>query len=329
MTDIAATDPDAFTKGVSTLAVLGNNIAHEVRALDRLRKRGVYSFSQDENGGSQFKGKGERARLLQEAMVDWATDNFAEDSIYLEKVEDAIEGFDKYGDFQGGPSPGLFKILGGNLKRLTANRLKLIAAQLQMAYMAAAASGQTGRTLSDRDLAFFLQIVGFDIASDAQAVANTAMSFLDKTINRFDSKAKLSKYYGEGSQEEIASTIRTFGGDPKSNDLDVLNRATGGTWGIFFKWNKDKEQWEFKKYMDRATKHTYLAPVLGDTGYYRQWLTGRGLFEGPGLGLSEKQQRARQVRTSIPQALDSDVDVIRDAIEANKETTEAGVRQGG
>jgi len=210
---------------------------------------------------------------------------------------------------------------------LTANRLKLIAAQLQMAYMAAAASGQTGRTLSDRDLAFFLQIVGFDIASDAQAVANTAMSFLDKTINRFDSKAKLSKYYGEGSQEEIASTIRTFGGDPKSNDLDVLNRATGGTWGIFFKWNKDKEQWEFKKYMDRATKHTYLAPVLGDTGYYRQWLTGRGLFKGPGLGLSEKQQRARQVRLTVPGELDPQVDVIRDAIEADaREKAEEGVR---
>ena len=105
-----------------------------------------------------------------------------------------------------------------------------------------------------------------------------------------------------------------------------MNRATGGTWGIFFKWNKDKEQWEFKKYMDRATKHTYLAPVLGDTGYYRQWLTGRGLFEGPGLGLSEKQQRARQVRTSIPGALDPEVNVILDAIEANRETTEAGVR---
>ena len=57
---------------------------------------------------------------------------------------------------------------------------------LQLAYMAAAANGQTGRTLSDKDLAFHLQMVGFGATQDPQTAKDNLIGFVDTLIKSTD-----------------------------------------------------------------------------------------------------------------------------------------------
>ena len=60
------------------------------------------------------------------------------------------------------------------------------ATMLQLAYMAAAANGQTGRTLSDKDLAFHLQMVGFGATQDPQTAKDNLIGFVDTLIKSTD-----------------------------------------------------------------------------------------------------------------------------------------------
>ena len=66
------------------------------------------------------------------------------------------------------------------------NDVRTRAVMLQLAYSAAAANGQTGRTLSDKDLAFHLQMVGFGATQDGQTAKDNLLSFMDTLIRQTD-----------------------------------------------------------------------------------------------------------------------------------------------
>ena len=66
------------------------------------------------------------------------------------------------------------------------NNVRTRATMLQLAYMAAAANGQTGRTLSDKDLAFHLEMVGFGATQDAQTAKDNLLGFVDNLVNSTD-----------------------------------------------------------------------------------------------------------------------------------------------
>ena len=66
------------------------------------------------------------------------------------------------------------------------NNVRTRATMLQLAYAAAAANGQTGRTLSDKDLAFHLQMVGFGATQDAQTAKDNILSFVDTLVRQTD-----------------------------------------------------------------------------------------------------------------------------------------------
>tara|TARA_R110000787_G_scaffold240043_2_gene346261 strand:+ start:340 stop:2025 length:1686 start_codon:yes stop_codon:yes gene_type:complete len=66
------------------------------------------------------------------------------------------------------------------------NNVRTRAVMLQLAYSAAAANGQTGRTLSDKDLAFHLQMVGFGATQDGQTAKDNLLSFMDTLIRQTD-----------------------------------------------------------------------------------------------------------------------------------------------
>ena len=66
------------------------------------------------------------------------------------------------------------------------DRAIILASQLQLAYRAAASAGQTGRTLSDKDLAFFLQIVGYGQSQDPEVIAKQLYSFGNVLINDYN-----------------------------------------------------------------------------------------------------------------------------------------------
>ena len=66
------------------------------------------------------------------------------------------------------------------------NDVRTRATMLQLAYAAAAANGQTGRTLSDKDLAFHLQMVGFGATQDAQTAKDNILTFIDTLVRQTD-----------------------------------------------------------------------------------------------------------------------------------------------
>ena len=62
------------------------------------------------------------------------------------------------------------------------NNTRVKGAMLQLAYMAAAANGQTGRTLSDKDLAFHLKMVGFGQTSSPEVLKENLIDFVDELL---------------------------------------------------------------------------------------------------------------------------------------------------
>ena len=57
--------------------------------------------------------------------------------------------------------------------------------------MAAAANGQTGRTLSDKDLAYHLQIIGYGSSQDPEILYNNILRFGDSLVTGLDTETQL------------------------------------------------------------------------------------------------------------------------------------------
>ena len=89
----------------------------------------------------------------------------------------AMEAFEK-----GNPEVSFRASLGD----MAYNNVRTRATMLQLAYAAAAANGQTGRTLSDKDLAFHLQMVGFGATQDAQTAKDNILGFVDTLVRQTD-----------------------------------------------------------------------------------------------------------------------------------------------
>lgn len=80
---------------------------------------------------------------------------------------------------------------------------------LQMAYMAAAMAGQTGRTLSDKDLAFFLEMVGYGASSDVGLLHDNLMDFADTQIEANDARMQASLGLNTLGQYNLEDDTRT------------------------------------------------------------------------------------------------------------------------
>jgi hypothetical protein len=72
------------------------------------------------------------------------------------------------------------------------NDVRLRSRFLQLAYVAAAVNGQTGRTLSDKDLAYHIQIVGLGQTSDPKVLVKNLKSFVTDSVNGVDNEVKLA-----------------------------------------------------------------------------------------------------------------------------------------
>lgn len=93
----------------------------------------------------------------------------------------------------------LFQEIGYQNVRAQANLLSL-------AYQAAAANGQTGRTLSDKDLAFHLQMVGFGATQDPKILRDNLLAFGDQLIQRADEQAETG--YGRLIESEVPEYLQ-------------------------------------------------------------------------------------------------------------------------
>ena len=158
--DEAIADPTKNpTTVVSTFLNFGNDVLTNFDQIASLNgTRSIESFFSTGTGGT-LAGDGSGAKELYAALkggdenqISLVSDRFAENM-----------GIDLKG------------IMGDAAYRNVRMRANL----LQLAYMAAAANGQTGRTLSDKDLAYHLRIIGFGASQDPRVLKANLLAFGD------------------------------------------------------------------------------------------------------------------------------------------------------
>ena len=184
-------------------------------------------------GGSRGReGTGENAKILYQAIQS------GDD----EQMIAAMEAFEQS---EAGKAFGTnFR---ASLGDMAYNNVQTRAVMLQLAYSAAATAGQTGRTLSDKDLAFFLQIVGFGATQDAQTAKDNLLSFVDRTVRQTDNVI----------QTEISQNRLIAGQYPLDDKL--FTSVIAGYWDApkDEKGNPnflDPENYEFKNFYKRYGK---------------------------------------------------------------------------
>jgi hypothetical protein len=129
------------------------------------------AFSTDNTGGTLL-GNGNNAKQLYLAIKSGDEDQINQATL----------------DFENSTGVSLRDIIGEASYNNTATRANF----LQMAYMAAAANGQTGRTLSDKDLAYHLQIVGFGSSQVPQTLNDNLLRYGDQLVRGLDSETQVA-----------------------------------------------------------------------------------------------------------------------------------------
>ena len=174
MLDEGIKDPSkAPTTIVSSLMSMGNSALtnfDQIASLNGNRDPLTY-FSADETGGT-LRGSGNNARELYIALKSGDE----------EQIELATA------NFENATGTNLRQLMGEASYANVATRANF----LQLAYMAAAANGQTGRTLSDKDLAYHLQIVGFGSTQDPKILKDNLIRFVDQLVGGVDAEIQVA-----------------------------------------------------------------------------------------------------------------------------------------
>jgi len=136
---------------------------------------GYFATAQDVEDG-KANGTGHIAKELRAAML----------SGNEQQMELALSSFDKVvREENNGKSIRDF------LGDAAYSNIKTRNLMLQLAYLSAAAYGQTGKTLSDKDLANFLKIVGFGASADPRVLQSNLVNFLDEMIISLDNSQQI------------------------------------------------------------------------------------------------------------------------------------------
>lgn len=135
-------------------------------------------FSQsadDETGGSYGRtGTGKYAELLQAAIE---TEN-------PQKIEAALAEWEKAYANTDVSIANIFK-------NISFDKADTASSMLKIGYMLAAANGQTGRTLSDKDLAFHLRMIGFGATQDSEVAKAMLLKVGDSLIEGIDTGTQM------------------------------------------------------------------------------------------------------------------------------------------
>ena len=163
-----------------TLVAATANFANDINAN---YKQVTAAFKDANNVDFIDENTGTRAQALRDAL-DTGTFNpeTGDGDGEIAQLDAALAAFEKDTNFN----------LMDKIGKVAYNNVALRANFLQLAYMAAATSGQTGRTLSDKDLAFFLQIVGFGASQDPATQKDNLLRFIHSSIRNFDTEVQLN-----------------------------------------------------------------------------------------------------------------------------------------
>ena len=220
------------TTAVGAILNFTNNVRENFeQAFNVINRAG---FSQNDVGGSDERpGTGFEAERLWNAITNPnATD---------QEINAATEAFE---ESQG---TDLRSILGEAAYNNVATRANF----LQLAYLAAAANGQTGRTLSDRDLAYHLDIVGIGRTQDPETLGRNLRRFINQTVEKLDSEAQFTiPLYGLGRYQmdnpQFQSVVGMYYVPPT---ITVKDEETGEDI-VVHDWN-DHEGYTYKSFFDR------------------------------------------------------------------------------
>jgi len=168
-----------------------------------------------------------------------------------EQMKAAMEAFE-----QGNPGVNFRASLGD----MAYNDVRTRATMLQLAYAAAAANGQTGRTLSDKDLAFHLQMVGFGATQDAQTAKDNILTFVDTLVRQTDntvmgtiSQNRLSSGMYPLDDGMFTSIIAGYWEPPVVDGKPDFTNAQGYTFKNFYKrYSKIPDVVGYQKHKRRA-----------------------------------------------------------------------------
>ena len=164
----------AGTTTVSALANVANSalVNFDVIATAVGGEAGIQGYFSSDNTGGTLLGTGDNAKKLYIAIKSGDED----------QINQATA------DFENATGTDLRQILGEASYANVATRANF----LQLAYMAAAANGQTGRTLSDKDLAYHLQIVGFGSTQDPKVLNDNLLRFGDQLVRGLDAETQVA-----------------------------------------------------------------------------------------------------------------------------------------
>ena len=163
----------AATTMTSALMNMGNSalVNFDQIAASVGRDAGIEGYFSTSNSGGTLRGTGDNAKKLYNAIKSGD--------------EDLIN--QATADFENSTGINMREILGENAYNNTALRANF----LQLAYMAAAANGQTGRTLSRSYLAYHLQIIGFGSTQDPQVLTDNLLRFVDQLVTGVDAETNV------------------------------------------------------------------------------------------------------------------------------------------
>ena len=233
----------------ATVAAFGNDLFANFDVFRNTFEKniGTSFFSQDENGGGRStggKGSGKQAEALYNTLtgidLETLTSNSQAADAFLTQVNDFS---DSVGD------PQLRRLL----SEVSGDRAIVVARLLQLAYSAAATSGQTGRTLSDKDLAFFLKIVGFGQTGlqEPTAQKRNLANYIGQVFRSID----------EPVRNRIGGRRLTSGIFDEQENTDVLS--------IYYNFDKQvpvtQREYEFVPFVKRHSadpKSPYYSPAM-------------------------------------------------------------------
>ena len=257
---------DILEKNPTALTVVGGAIP---AALDTIEAniKGMEAFFGNQKISSVFNSKNddgddiynaqERARALRLNILAKKYADNPNDPAIEEQFLRTFEEFrgsvnDKY---DAGPLGKLDDLFSGTGNQQVASaRARVLAAQLRLAYQAAATAGQTGRTLSDKDLANFLQIVGYGGSQNPEVVKEQLYQFTSGILEDFDGNPivfnwaqnpdEFSRYLRKELNIDdslLQSALEESGKEARSAVLDAVQDAVGPAGVQFFKFEQKED----------------------------------------------------------------------------------------
>jgi len=161
------------------------------------------------------------------------------------------------------------------LGQISYNNVSQVAQFLQIAYQSAATAGQTGRTLSDKDLAFFLQMTGYGASQVPQVQKDNLLRFIDSNISGLDLQVGIA--LGINGMPRFIQGQVPEGGDRYTSLIGMYWKPLEKNW-------LDFQNYRFKDYYER---NKGVGRIDEWKNYSGKYYKGRGENPPPGTGIIE------------------------------------------